>query len=412
MITICGALYFSEVQDFTDFEVGLIIATLGVLAGVYTILFSSIPDRLGVKIAMQVSNGCGFVGFLGIIFITDRYLQLIVVLTVLIIPLILSAPTVKLGIKKYTSYSARALAYSVYCIIYYSGVAIAGLVVDIVLSSGDDDEQSSYTIIFIISAVLMGSAFIASFYLRNLEFSLRGDEEIQVKQPENSSWEHMRSILVLKSFWRLVCLSLLMAMVKSVFTHITLTLPLYMERDIEDGAHYGLIIAFNQVILIIATIMFTLFIYITDNFTLLTYASFITSAAPLVFLFGASYLTVIVFVFFVAIGEGIHTPRLIDYCIEIAPKGREGVFLAIAASPLALGNIVSGLTAGLLLETYCPEDGERECWKIWIYISGISFVAAFTIFFFRRCLEQPIFESHPYVSWSKEAKEDKRLIDR
>ncbi|CAG9326739.1 unnamed protein product [Blepharisma stoltei] len=410
MILVCGAIYLSEVQDISDTMVGLIYGCAGVLAAIYTISLSSIPDRFGIKISMLISMGCGFLGFLLLVFITDKYIQLFILGTLLLVPLVLTPPAVKLAIKKYTSNDARSLGFSVYTMVFYGSIALAGIAVDLILTFGDED-QATFRIIFIISTVFMGIAFFMSLFLRELDYSYRGQELVKIDKKEESSWDHLRSILILKSFWRLVALCLVLAFVRAVYNHLTITLPIYMYRDIEDGAHFGYIIALHQILMIIFTPILTMLIYVMNNYSLLAFGSLITAASPLVLLFGASYLTVCIFVFFVSLGEAIHAPRIIDYTMEVATKGREGVFLSVAASPLAVGYIFTGLTAGPLLEEYCPEDGERECWKVWLFISIITFIATAVLFIFRKWLEQPYFESHPYMSCSKEAEADKHVLE-
>ena len=164
-------------------------------------------------------------------------------------------------------------------------------------------------------------------------------------------------------------------------------------------------IVIHEVVMIIGIPSFTFLIYYFSNYSLLIIGAVVSSVAPLIFVFGSGYLYVIVFVIVVSIGESIHVPRFVEYSVSIAPAGKEGVFLAVAAAPLPLGLIISGLSAGFLLSEYCPEDGERDCWAMWAIISGLSAIAPVFMMIFRPKLEQPQHEPQPYVSWSKKANE-------
>lgn len=93
-----------------------------------------------------------------------------------------------------------------------------------------------------------------------------------------------------------------------------------------------------------------------------------------------------------------------DYTASIAPKGREGAYFSISTLSYSIGFMVAGISAALVLEPFCPEDGERDCWKVWVIYSGVSVTGVIALFLSRKWLEQPTTEVNPYVPWSDEAK--------
>jgi hypothetical protein len=134
-----------------------------------------------------------------------------------------------------------------------------------------------------------------------------------------------------------------------------------MNREIEKEAHFGNMILLHEIIMMIGAPLLTILVYYFSNYTLLIIGAVISGISPLVLLIGSSYTYVCLFVIIASIGECIHAPRFIEYTLSVAPQGKEGIFLAVAGSPLPLSLIISGLSAGLLLNNFCPEDGERNC---------------------------------------------------
>lgn len=405
LLSLSATIFLIEVQKFSDIETGIIVICLGICGTAYSLLFGFIPDRYGIKLSLACCNIIGCVGFVFIVAVENRYIQLVMITTLIMISVAISVPATKLAIKRYTNERSRSMGYSIYYLVYYGSAAVAGAAIDIILSAGNED-HSTFRIIFAIAASLLFISALVSFFLRELDVHLRGEEEVRIIAYTGSAWEHTKGILVLKSFWRFLVLTLFLVLSRSIYYHLELTLPVYMYREIGDGAHFGYMIVLHELVMIIGTPALTMLVYYCSNYTLLAIGAFISGIGPLVLLFGSDYLHVIVFVVIVSIGESIHAPRFIEYTLMIAPPGKEGIFLAVAASPLPLGLIISGLSAGFLLDGFCPEEGERNCWAMWLIISLIALVSPLVMLLFRTFLEQPLFEPQPYIFWSKEAKEE------
>ena len=94
------------------------------------------------------------------------------------------------------------------------------------------------------------------------------------------------------------------------------------------------------------------------------------------------------------------------FAYAVAPKGKESVVLAIAYLPFILSIVISGIAGGLLMEAYCPEDGDRECWKAWGIITILAVPGILILIIFRSCLENKKFEEQPFMPCSLEAKHE------
>ncbi|OMJ73035.1 hypothetical protein SteCoe_28362 [Stentor coeruleus] len=406
LLALSAMIFVIEVHSFTDLEAGIIMVILGLSATIYSMLFGFVPDYYGVRVSLTICNVLGCIGFGLLCIFSNRYWQIGIIILFIMLSVAVSVPGTKMAVKRYTNEKTRSIGYSVYYLAYYGSGAIAGLMIDLILSIGSEN-MATFRIIFGISTGMLFVAALITIFLRQLDVHTRGEEEIAVRPSSSSVWEHTKSILVLKSFWRFIILTLLIILSRCVYYHIELTLPVYMYREIEDGAHFGYMIVLHELIMIIGTPSLTILVYYFNNYSLLLLGAFISGLSPLILLFGSGYFYVSMFVIVASIGESIHAPRFIEYTLGVAPKGKEGIFLAVAASPLPLGLIISGISAGFLLGEYCPDDGERQCWMMWLIIACISLVTPVAMVVLRIFLEQPLFEPQPYVSWSKEAKSER-----
>ena len=60
------------------------------------------------------------------------------------------------------------------------------------------------------------------------------------------------------------------------------------------------------------------------------------AASPLFLAASTSYGSAVLFLIVLSVSEAFWSPRTNDYLMRVAPDGREGVFAAVAAAPLAL----------------------------------------------------------------------------
>lgn len=397
-------LYFTTELGFSDWEAGVLFAAKGVAAGFYSIVLGTVPDKYGIKLTMIISQLIAAIGFILVIFVSNRWVQVSMLIGPILLGFSLTIPSIKLAIKRYTLPAAHSIAFSILYIFIWGAAAISGIIVDLILSFNGIN-ATSFKIIFGIGALFSLITIFFVFFIREIDLSRSGDKDILELENEVAKDIPFRELLVLKKFWRMMALVGLLIMVRAIFTHLGTTLPLYMTREMGDDAHFGFVMAYHSIVMMIGAVIFTSCIYYLSNFALIWIGSVLAALSPLVLLFGANYITIGVFVTLISIGESIWAPRLLDYTLELAPHGRQAFFLAIASSPFAVAMVIAGLAAGFLLDEYCPEDGERECWKMWLIITATTFISPLLMLVFWSCLEQPLYEDNPYISCSKESKE-------
>ena len=181
--------------------------------------------------------------------------------------------------------------------------------------------------------------------------------------------------------------------IRIVYRSLDATLPKFMERTIGEGAYYGTILMLNPLSILIFTPLLTPLVYYFSNYTLICIGGFISSASCLIMLLPQSYTTCVAFSIVLGIGESIWSPRFYEYSIAVAPKGKEGTYMALTSAPLFFASMIAGVMSGSLLEGFCPEDGAKgNCWMVWLVITCVAMTSPILLFAFRKWIEQPPYE--------------------
>ena len=293
----------------------------------------------------------------------------------------------KLGIKLFTYPKNRSVGYSLFYMIFYISGAIASGIFDGVRTIYSSDSQV-FNIMFFACTGMYAAVILLSLTIRNLDIEESGETELELNMSQNG-WDYIKEEFVKPDFWRFFSLVLLLSVVKSMYTHIGMTLPLYMDRSIHSRAHFSIIIAIHEIVLLIGIPLLTGLIRYFNSYSLLVIGSMITLVSPLVLLLGNSYVTLSIFVTILSIGESIYAPRLVDYTIEAAPKGKEAVYLAIGNIPNSLSLLIAGISSGLLMAELCPEDGEQKyCVGVWLSIAGYSLIPCLVVMLGKRLFQK------------------------
>ena len=92
--------------------------------------------------------------------------------------------------------------------------------------------------------------------------------------------------------------------------------------------------------------------------------------------------------------------------MQIAPRGKEATYMAVANIPIMFGAMFSGVISGSLLQNFCSsDDGEGDCYWVWLIIALISSSAVFLTILLRSCIEEPEKDSEPFLPCVDEANE-------
>jgi dipeptide/tripeptide permease len=81
--------------------------------------------------------------------------------------------------------------------------------------------------------------------------------------------------------------------------------------------------------------------------------------------------SVIIAVFFYALGEATQAPRFYEYVASLAPKNQVGTFMGFAFLPVAIGSLTAGYLADWLRITYLDTNPAM----MWYTLTGIGVFA-------------------------------------
>jgi len=101
----------------------------------------------------------------------------------------------------------------------------------------------------------------------------------------------------------------------------------------------------------------------------------------------------------IAFGELFTSARTYEYIGALAPKGQEGLFLGYANLPLAIGALIGGPAGAFIFhEIMCKNSTQLESgllelnpfWNSmgWLFLVGIGFVSAFSMWLYNRWLQK------------------------
>ena len=100
--------------------------------------------------------------------------------------------------------------------------------------------------------------------------------------------------------------------------------------------------------------------------------------------------SLVVFIIIFTIGEAIWSPRLMQFSAEIAPKGKEGAYIALAILPYFLGKIGATIMADQLTGLYFSEDmvDYPDHDMAWFFIGSMALLSPLGMIVFRNTFNQ------------------------
>lgn len=383
---ISTTLYTTRILFFTDIQAGLIMGSFGLIIGIMTIILSSLPARFGLRLSLFLSCSMGIVFNILMTFGFHRYIQLALMMTLFLPSTAISIITLKLSVKLYTYQDNRSVGYSIFYMIFFTAGGLASGVVDIVLYERSRLFES-YQELMIINVCLYSVGLIIAMFMRNLDIGESGEKVLKFERKE-SNWQYLKEVFVTARFWRFFLLICLLTIIKSMYFHLTATLPLYVKRDYGEEKHFGILMGAHQAVLLIFIPVLTGLIRYFDFYNLVIIGSLSTALSPFVLFYEDSFFMLGVFVVVLSIGEAIYAPRLVDFTLEAAPKGKEAIYLGLANMPNSIGLLVTGISSGLLMNQFCPATGERNCYLVWIYIGLYCLAVCFFVIVFKKYFNQ------------------------
>ncbi|MCK5807420.1 MFS transporter [bacterium] len=295
---------------------------------------------------------------------------------------------------------------------------------------------STYQMFFVIGFGLTLISLIIAYFLKgHIELNEEGDiVEIPkkdlgsgldaIKKSAIEVGAQMKSVAIEKIFWVYLGMLSLTLFVRFVFYHFAYTFPKYGISVLGEGAKIGNIYGVLNPALIIFIV--PLIAYMTkkvSSYKMLIIGSLVSAGSTFIAVIPASffeplttstlgqlifikwlnlgnsvadlaganaptpeYWPLIFFIFFFTIGEAIWSPRLMQFTAEIAPKGKEGTYIALSMLPWLLAKFFVGPMSGILIHEYTPfKDGHplppaADHAMVWVWIGGMALITPVALF--------------------------------
>lgn len=383
-------IYLVDVWDTGDFRAGLVYGTVGVLSGVYSFVVGTYPRKIGYFRCLVLGALLVGLGYLGLAFALNYFMVMLLLYTLIPLGNALVAPLIIFSLKLYVHPDSRAISNTLVVLAYRVGIIIEGIVISIFWSTISDLEWT-YTSIFICAASVYFLIAFVRLFLRQPKFEVEKEEGKSVEYSE---------IFEGKRIWRLIGVQFLLLVVySSTLIFFLGFIPIYMTREFGEDTNWGFVVTVFACVSIVSLVGLSSFMFLQSAYSWITLGCFVMSASITLLVLPPAYGLCILAALVLAVGNTLEAPRVYDYILEVAPRGQEAFYLSTNSIHMTVSSLMSGIVGGLLIEEFCPEEGERNSWVMWLVLSCFGFLGAFVLFFGKSCLEEPDQSRRPLLSY-------------
>jgi proton-dependent oligopeptide transporter, POT family len=286
---------------------------------------------------------------------------------------------------------------------------------------------STYQILFLIGIMGTMVSLCIAFLLRDgVEMTpegirvnptrRQGSGLAAIKTSSIATGKLISAVVREKYFWTYIGMLGTTVFVRGIFFHFHYTFPKYGIRVLGEGAKIGNIYGvLNPVLIVFLVPLVAAMTKKVSSYRMMIVGSivsslscFIVAIPPKVFASwtpsvlgemvfikwlhtapdmnslaqnppSVAYWPLIVFIAIFTIGESIWSPRLMQFTAEIAPKGKEGTYIALSILPWFLAKFLVGPMSGILVKAYTPLDAAGKALPnypqhqmVWVWIGGVA----------------------------------------
>lgn len=385
-------LWLSDDFGMDDTRAGWWAATFSTLVTLFVFLVGSIADTVGVRRTLLIAFALAAITRLGMAVAPSTDMA-IATLLAFGFAYATTSPVLQAAVQRASSRQTRSFAFSLWYVSFNLAGAMTGpLVIDLTRrafldpSTGKLERRavelpllgeqvlSANTAIMALGFVFATIAFVVIMTVRkNFEHRVDPDDAAagEPAPKKVSPLVALRDVLKDRPFWRFMVLLVLLSLVRMMFQHMHFTWPKYVLREQGEGFPIGTVWSFNAFLILFLAPLGTALTRRRRPFEVLLIGAFISALSPFVLCFGSSMPYQIGMILVLTVGEALWSPRLYEYNVSIAPRGREATYVSLASLPYFLAKFLVGPTSGYLLATFVPETGERSAGTLW-FIVGLS----------------------------------------
>jgi dipeptide/tripeptide permease len=403
------AIYLSEQLHFSKELTGWLIGTFGFVVWFLPVLGGTLADRFGFRRALLfaylvMSIGYFLLGSLSAPWmqtlrhaLTDKWL----VLAILMIPALGPAvvkPCVAGTTARASLENVRSLGYS----IYYTIVNIGGTLGPVVAWLVRKQLNLGMANVFRVCSL---SVFLMFWFTLFFFHPAPATDEQKVASIPAA----LRNVVRVLGNFRFMVFLLIFSGYWVVFWQEFIGAPLFVRSYISPNADVDLLLSADAAAVICFQILIS---YLTRRIPVIpaitlgilvsslswvflavhpTSPALAGAVSSIFTLFGKSVVVdpvapmLVLALVVLALGEMIQSPRYYEYVSQLAPPGREGLFMGYAFLPIAIGYFLAGVLGGNLLHYF----GEvlRRPQEMWWVISGVGVLTTLLMIVYDRFLK-------------------------
>jgi MFS family permease len=406
-------LWLSSDFAMSDKQAGFWAATFSTLVSLFVFLVGSIADTVGVRRTLLVSFALSAATRLAMSLAPTASTAL-VALFAFGFAYATTSPVLQTAVHRAAGPRTRAFAFSLWYVSFNVGGALSGLVVDAARGAFLDPATKKLAARTVdlpllgpramtAQAAIMGIGFLAAavavlvvlFMRRDFEHRRDPEESFAPEAKKASPLSALAEALADKAFWRFMFLLVLLSLVRMMFQHMNFTWPKYVTRVQDDQFPVGKVWGLNSLLIIGLAPLGTALTRRRRALDVLLFGAFISSLSPFILCLGSTMPFQIAMVLTLTIGEALWSPRVYEYNVSIAPRGREATYVGLGALPYFLAKFLVGPTSGYLLDAYCPAEGPRKAAILWGIIGLTTMVGPVGILLARGWIGKKDDEAEP-----------------
>jgi MFS family permease len=399
-------LWLSGDFRFTDKEAGWWAATFSILVSLFVFLVGSIADVVGVRRTLLVSFSLAALTRLAMSMAGARGAA-ITALLAFAFAYATTSPVLQTAVQRTSNKRTRAFAFSLWYVSFNVSGALSGPIIDATRKYFLDPttrQMVTKTVhlpligdrVMSANSAILGLGFLSAAIAAVVILFLRKDFEHRVdpedgpapEKPKVSPLVSLKEVITHKAFWRFMLMLALLSLVRMMFQHMHFTWPKYVIRERGEDFPVGTLWSVNSMLILFLAPLGTALTRKRKPFEVLLFGAFISSLSPFVLTLGSTMPFQVAMILLLTIGEALWSPRLYEYNVSIAPRGREATYVSLAALPYFLAKFLVGPTSGYLLAAFCPANGPKRSAILWAIIGLSTMIGPVGIFALRDLIQK------------------------
>jgi len=442
-INLAFVLFLSADAGLGDIAAGTYIGFWSIFLTLSTMLVGSVCDALGIKKTLLYGTIILLVSRFFLPLTTNIYIVSILGFIPMAIGMALMTPVLSVGIKIFTTKETAALGFGLFYTMMNVGWAIGAWIFDTIRGHFGEHvminvpilgmELSTYQIIFMTGFIFTFPDLFAILFMREgVEMT---DDKGIVITPRKKEKGHLlertmktvkkgakdtavifKGVISEKPFWIFIAMLTVLVFVKLTFYHFHYTFPKYGVRVLGEGLKIGSIFGvLNPVMIVFLTPLFATLTRKIDSYKVMLVGTFISAGAVFIAAVPAGtfeplmgtwfgqlvferwldipadlqtpiFLALVIMTAVFTVGEAIWSPRLMQFTAEIAPKGKEGSYVALSYLPYFASKMIVGPMSGWLVATYTPEGASSYPMHhyVWYWIGGTAILSPIGLVIFKK----------------------------